>query len=351
MGIKDTTEIKSVLTDGDTLFHCDGDPTIGKTASGNILYQDSKNVMTLDNTNSDGGRLPHRDAISAPEKASRQISEKSTPDGRVTAAVTDIKGHSFSSLSTATHTDGGTLPHGDINPAAGEITPTDSSDLWDQSHHANSDAWYHSEVITPHCAHSSRSTSQVSGASQASSRRKQDALELFAQVAATGLPNFMLCRTPLKTGLQIPIWRRELSDYSDKHICDFLDFGWPLGYTSGAFPSGPGKNHQSALAYPEHVQEYINKEVSHNAIVGPFSMIPFTRFHISPLMTREKKGTSDSRRVIMDLSFPHGTSVNTGIPKDEYLGHPTGLTYAKIDDLVRIILRHESPLVWKLDLK
>jgi hypothetical protein len=67
-------------------------------------------------------------------------------------------------------------------------------------------------------------------------------------------------------------------------------------------------------------------------------------------MTREKKG-SDSRRVIMDLSFPEGTSVNDGIPKNMYLGEQTELTYAKVDDLVDMVLSHQKPLVWKIDLK
>ena len=54
--------------------------------------------------------------------------------------------------------------------------------------------------------------------------------------------------------------------------------------------------------------------------------IPFSRHvGISPLSTRPKRGSED-RRVILDLSFPIGESVNDGIPKDTYMGFHAKLT-------------------------
>ena len=49
--------------------------------------------------------------------------------------------------------------------------------------------------------------------------------------------------------------------------------------------------------------------------------MPIENMHISPMMTREKPNALH-RRVIIDLSFPQGKSVNAGIPKDQYLGTP-----------------------------
>ena len=99
------------------------------------------------------------------------------------------------------------------------------------------------------------------------------------------------------------IFRHNLFSYSNI-ICDFLEFGWPIGYTSELYPVSHMRNHPSAVAYPQHVQHYIETEIQYRALLGPFSCLPFETFHVSPLMTRPKKNSS-KRRVIMDfLHFP-----------------------------------------------
>ena len=55
---------------------------------------------------------------------------------------------------------------------------------------------------------------------------------------------------------------------------------------------------------------------------------------VSPLSTREKCNSED-RRIILDLSFPLGSSVNDWMPKDSYLGAPIHLRYPTVDDLVK----------------
>ena len=39
-------------------------------------------------------------------------------------------------------------------------------------------------------------------------------------------------RLPVPPRLNIPVWRALLQGYEDRVICDFLEFGWPLGYTN-----------------------------------------------------------------------------------------------------------------------
>ncbi|KAK3749705.1 hypothetical protein QZH41_014981 [Actinostola sp. cb2023] len=54
----------------------------------------------------------------------------------------------------------------------------------------------------------------------------------------------------------------------------------------------------------------------------------------------------------MDLSFPHSTSVNDGIPSDQFLGEPFKLTYPTIRTLMDIIRDHgQGCLLYKLDLR
>ena len=57
---------------------------------------------------------------------------------------------------------------------------------------------------------------------------------------------------------------------------------------------------------------------------------------VSPLNTVPKKDSSD-RRVVLDLSFPMGESVNDAIPKDSYLGIPGRLHLPSVDSLVELV--------------
>ena len=67
-------------------------------------------------------------------------------------------------------------------------------------------------------------------------------------------------------------------------------------------------------------------------------------------MSRPKKN-SEHRLIIMDFSFPTGSSVNSGIPKDMYLGTPYTLHYPTVDDYVRLILHNgDGCLLYKVDL-
>ena len=71
--------------------------------------------------------------------------------------------------------------------------------------------------------------------------------------------------------------------------------------------------------------------------MGPFESNPFNApLAYSPFQTVPKKGTEE-RRVVCDLSFPLGKSVNDGIPCGIYLGEESQITYPKVDNLVSII--------------
>ena len=110
------------------------------------------------------------------------------------------------------------------------------------------------------------------------------------------------------------MWRALLQDYEDRVICDFLEFGWPLGYTNQTFPVFDLRSHRGALTFPSAVQEYIRSEISLGRVAGPFAATPFhDGFVVSPLNTVAKRDCNE-RRVIVDLSWPRGSSVNDGIP-------------------------------------
>ena len=93
-----------------------------------------------------------------------------------------------------------------------------------------------------------------------------------------------------------------------------------------------GSNHKSAIEYPRDIEAYLTEELQFKAIVGPFDHHPCPGGHISPFLTIEKPNY-DNRRVIVDLSWPLGQSVNAGIDKTSYLGTDFLLTLPTIDHI------------------
>lgn len=187
---------------------------------------------------------------------------------------------------------------------------------------------------------------------------RQDNPERFVQlhntVFALGLPNYKGCRLPLQSNLQIPIWRNYLRNYEDRLVCEFLEFGWPVGYDydTYSFPVSQPRNHNGAKNFTEDLDRYLKEQISRSAIAGPFSDIPFERgMAISPLNTVDKKDSTD-RRVILDLSWPHNSSVNDGISKSTYEGLHFDLKFPTVDSIADLIVKKGSGcLIYKCDLK
>ena len=96
----------------------------------------------------------------------------------------------------------------------------------------------------------------------------------------------------------------------------------------------------------------MTKEIYLGRVAGPFDAVPFTDgFVVSPLNTVPKRDSAE-RRVIVDLSWPCGTSVNNGIPSDSFLGEPISLSYPIIDSIVdAVISLGPGCLLYKRDLK
>lgn len=93
---------------------------------------------------------------------------------------------------------------------------------------------------------------------------------LFDEIKAMSCPNFIGARRPLDSALNIPAWRHYLADYHDKLLCEYLEFGWPLGYHKDEPPQTTNGNHPSAIAHSQHVDKFIKVELNHAAILGPF---------------------------------------------------------------------------------
>lgn len=175
--------------------------------------------------------------------------------------------------------------------------------------------------------------------------------ELYKKVKSYNLPNCLGAKVPVSSGLKIQAWVDNLVNYHDNELCHFLAYGWPIGYDAPTPPLPVLKNHPSAIDYPDHVRHFISTEKRFEALEGPIHAIPFKPWsRISPLMTRPKRGTHE-RRVIVDLSFPEGAAVNSGIDTSVYLGTDISFTLPTISDLIAK-LQTEGPgaYIWKADL-
>ena len=140
----------------------------------------------------------------------------------------------------------------------------------------------------------------------------------------------------------------------DNDLVDLLQYGFPINYSRSKLPCVPFTNHHSARAHPHAVDKYITKELSAGGLIGPFDSNPLTSpVILSPLQSVEKKVADDplARRIVVDLSYPDGTSVYDGIPKDLYLGQDYQLRYPSVDNLIKQIQTHgPGCLIFKVDL-
>ena len=121
----------------------------------------------------------------------------------------------------------------------------------------------------------------------------------------------------------------------------YLGLGFPLTLI--------GVVHCTMNKFPLHVDAYIEEECGYGALLYPFKENPIVDCHTSPFMTRNKPN-SDRRRVIIDLNWPTGASVNAGIDKDTYLNSPFVLTFSTVDDIMSQLKRlGRGALLYKID--
>ena len=178
-----------------------------------------------------------------------------------------------------------------------------------------------------------------------------DPLTLHRTIKASGKYNFKNCQINVKSQLNPDVWDSLLQGYWDSQLPLLIRFGFPLDFDRNSILESHSDNHTSAKNYPQDVQTYLEEEIQYNAILGPFDNPPLDDLHTSPFMTREKSN-STNRRVIIDLSFPQGRSVNVGSAKDIYLGTPFALKLPTIDHITnRVRKLGKGCMIYKIDIK
>lgn len=164
----------------------------------------------------------------------------------------------------------------------------------------------------------------------------------LAQVARTRQgnppsPRPRVNSSPFGTSLPTPINAQKLEDYLEGYVAAdklFLVEGFSQGFMvpyHGPREFRMSKNHLSCLQNPQALNEKIQSEVDAGRILGPFSTPPVHNLICSPLGLVPKREPG-SFRLIHDLSFPKGDSVNSGIAPED-----TTVSYEKIDSVISLV--------------
>lgn len=148
--------------------------------------------------------------------------------------------------------------------------------------------------------------------------------------------------------LNVDMIESVLSDHPDQEfastVIDYAKHGVPIGY-EGPRTHRVSANWPSSTKFSKAVEETIRNDALKGRKIGPFAHPPFDTFVGSPLGAFPKR-SSNKVRVIHDLSWPPGNSVNDGIGED------CSLVYISMDNIVKLVRdKGKDALMAKLDLE
>ena len=124
-----------------------------------------------------------------------------------------------------------------------------------------------------------------------------------------------------------------------------IKFGFPLGTGDGALKSAK-RNCITALRQPEIIDNYLQEEIRYGSVAGPFDAPPLPDLHINRFGVIPKS-TPGKFRLITDLSFPLGNSVNDLIDDSE-----AEVSYAGIPEALAMIMKlGQGAMLAKFDIK
>ena len=181
----------------------------------------------------------------------------------------------------------------------------------------------------------------------------QDFIEAHFAISESGKYNYEGCKIPIPTSIRYDRLREALSSGAtpkEQRILKLLEFGMPIDCMSDYGIKKPQKNHHSAVSFKNAINEYLGKNIKAQAILGPFKQSPIPDLSYSPLMSVPKEVSN--RRVIVDFSFPPGSSINDGISKLTYLDHGIEFTLPSVQSMTsRLNDLGKGCLMYKRDLK
>ena len=144
--------------------------------------------------------------------------------------------------------------------------------------------------------------------------------------------NYIAPRIPVQSELNIDRWKFHLQAYPNPLWLHYLEFWFPLGLFSCSEHCEP-YNNASANNFPGDVTHYLQTELRHTTVWGPYDSPPIP-LHTTPFLSRPKP-SSEHRRMIIDLSWPKGAIVNSATCTNIHVNASFALSYPIIDDMVQ----------------
>jgi hypothetical protein len=81
-------------------------------------------------------------------------------------------------------------------------------------------------------------------------------IKILEQIRKSGTHNYLGCKIPVQSGINVQFFRYKLVDYHDNIICEFLKFGALVGY-EGQFVSS-----EFATDFSKEIEKYLKNETS-----------------------------------------------------------------------------------------
>ena len=187
------------------------------------------------------------------------------------------------------------------------------------------------------------------------SRRRERSRSPPRQVYSTGLPD------PKDVSPYVPaVWASASEGYPDaaerKWVLEGISEGFKLGFTPGSRVGKVTANSKTLDEHMDVVIAYLKEEVEKGSMCGPFSSPPLEGLHRNRIKVIPKPreagqpaatSTTDDYRLIVDLSYPYGKSINDGIP-DEF----AKVSYTSLGSIIdKLIASGPDTLLGKIDFK
>ena len=153
------------------------------------------------------------------------------------------------------------------------------------------------------------------------------------------------------SSLNVSQFALDLAGHPDRkavaYVLNGLQHGFRLGFQPARKLKPARKNKPSAFQNPKVIDDYLATEVARGRVAGPFPSPPLPNLQVSSFGVIPKKGQPGKWRLIVDLSSPHGSSVNDGIDADEFSLH-----YIHLDQIINMIAKHgPGDLMAKFDVE
>ena len=176
------------------------------------------------------------------------------------------------------------------------------------------------------------------------------ALDLCRPPPSTPHPRLQPTSTPLRASA----WAPALAAHPDRAFVRFLISGIREGFRIGCHRSiqlrSASRNMHSASEHPEVVQAYLEKECALGRMLAPFSSAEqrdLPPCHINRFGVIPKGRNTGKWRLITDLSYPAGQSVNDGIDPDL-----CRLRYTTVDHVAEVVASYPpGALLAKVDVE